>query len=57
MRKEDYIKRYGEAAWEHHLIVSREWIKKNKQKTVNSVDNKKEYLHQYNQIRWRKQHG
>lgn len=37
MRKEDYIKKYGIEGWEHHLAISREWNKKNKQKHINAT--------------------
>lgn len=37
MTKAEYIERYGIEAWEHHLIVSREWIKKNKQKHIDAT--------------------
>ena len=37
MKKDEFIAKYGEEAWEHHLIVSREWIKKNKQKHVDAT--------------------
>lgn len=47
MRKQEYIERYGIEGWEHHLAISREWIKKNKQKhndaTIKCRKQKPEY--------------
>lgn len=51
MRKEEYIERYGKEAWEHHLMISREWIKKNKQKhhdaTIKCRKQNNEYYKNY----------
>lgn len=57
MTKQEYIERYGEEAWEHHLLVSREWIKRNKQKhhdaTMKCRQKKPEKYSAYN-IQWNK---
>lgn len=37
MTKQEYIAKYGEDAWEHHLAVSREWTKNNKQKHIDAT--------------------
>lgn len=37
MNKEEYIEKYGEDAWEHHLAVSRKWNKNNKQKHIDAT--------------------
>lgn len=37
MNKQEYIDKYGEDAWEHHLAISREWTKKNKQKHIDAT--------------------
>lgn len=37
MNKEEYIKRYGIEGWEHHLVISREWNKRNKERHKNST--------------------
>lgn len=37
MTKTEYIKKYGIEAWEHHLAISREWTKKNKQKHIDAT--------------------
>lgn len=49
MRRDEFIKKYGMDAWEHHLVVSREWLKKNKQKHRDAskkcrVQNREHYL-------------
>lgn len=39
MKKDEYIAKYGEDAWQRHLAVSREWNKNNKQKHIDATRN------------------